>query len=221
MNQNSNLDNFIFNFPTDFVPDELEERYKVHLKNFHKPYDTVLDYMNSQILDITVPAMTFPTVDQKKWNGKEKVYRGALSPYDVYNRDFNVTMKSVDFNIPYFIMQDIMLYHYMKNGKSYLEPFNITILDEERREHFKIILSELVPVGLSDTRLAYNIKNVDLQTYTVSFKYNFTDIEYIPKLTDGSVEGELIENYSDIIIPNDDRINLENTSGSTEYIIGQ
>lgn len=206
MNQNSQNDLFIFNFPTDFVPDELEDRYKIHLKNFNKPFSTVLDYVNSNIKDANLPAMTFPTVEQTKYYGKKRDFRGSISPYDVYTRDLTINMKTVDFHISYFMMQDILLHHFIKNAKPFLDDFMIIILDEERREQFRIKFREVIPTGLSDIRLAYNDKGVDEQAYTVSFRYNFVDIEYIPKYALGSPSGELIENYSDQIMKNDDFI---------------
>lgn len=206
INQNSQNDLFIFNFPMDFVPKELEDKYNIHLKNFHKPFATVLDYTNSNIKDINLPAMTFPTVTQKKYYGKERDFRGSKSPYDLYNRDLTVTVQSVDFHISYIMMQDILLYHYIKNGKPFLEDFKVTVLDEERREQYRIVFREVVPTGLSDLRLAYPEKSADEQVYTVSFKYNFIDIEYIPRYADGSASGELIEEYSDQIMKNDEFI---------------
>ena len=223
VNQNSQNDLFIFNFPSDFVPDELEERYKIHLKNLHKPYGTVLDYINSNIKDVNLPAMTFPTTEQTKFYGKKRDFRGSISPYDVYTRDITVSMSSVDFHISYFIMQDILLYHFIKNGKPFLDDFLLIILDEERREQFRIKFNEIIPTGLSDMRLAYNDKGVDEQVYTVSFRYNFVDTEYIPKYALGNPSGEIIENYSDQIMKNDEFIinnpNPDTLSNGTSGLI--
>ena len=113
INQNSNNDNFIFNFPMDFVPKELEDKYNIHLKNFHKPFSTILDYTNSNIKDINLPAMTFPTVEQTKFYGKKRDFRGAISPYDTYNRDLTITLQSVDFHISYIIYIYLYLYNYI------------------------------------------------------------------------------------------------------------
>lgn len=201
MNQDSPQDLFIFNFPKDFVPQEIEDRYKIHLKNYHKPYATILDYLNSTILNINLPGMNFPTVMQNKHQGKEIYSKGSVSPYDVYLREFTVILKSVDFNVSYFIIQDILLLHYINKTK-YLENFIITIVDEERREQFKVNLTNIIPTSLSDLPLAYNIKNADSHTFTISCKFNFIDIEYMLKETDGSVLAEKIEDYSDIIIGN-------------------
>lgn len=214
-------DNFIFNFPSSFVPKQIEEHYKIHLRNFHKPYPTVCEYINSTIKDITVPSLSFPTVSQRNPYGKEIVYRGAISPYDLYSREFNISMKKADYGVPYFIMQDILLYHYINIESPYIDPFTITILDEERRELFKIYLKELVPLGQSDTRLGYNLKSFNEEVYTVSFKFNFIDIEYIPHEAYNNSE-DVIEEYSKRIIVHDDSILSSNNDTETdEYIIGK
>src|SRR6266403_683113 len=78
----SNGDNFIFNLPSDFIPKVLEDRYKIHLNNFRKPYATVIEYINSCIKDINLPGMNAPTVEQKEFYDKgvdEKDFTLSLS----------------------------------------------------------------------------------------------------------------------------------------------
>lgn len=211
-------DMFIFNFPKTFVPEHIEKNYKKFLKNSHKPYASIIDYINSGINDITIPALVFPKVKQQNIYGKDKNFRGATSPYNLYNRDFNVNVKLADFNQNYFIIQDILLYHYI-NGVPYIDPFVITFLDEERRETFKVYLNEIIPSSLSDLHIGYNLKDINNQTFTVSFNFNDIDIEYIPKEV-YKTGGEVIEKYSEIIIPNDTNIDSNSTIEDDEFIIG-
>lgn len=206
MNQSSNQDLFIFNFPTTFVPKQIEDRYKIFLENYHKPYETVIDYVNSNVLDIGMPGLTFTSLAQTKLYGKERAFRAATSPYDAYQKDLSITIKDVDFHVSYFILQDVMLYHYMKNrkkGSPFIEDFIVTILDEKRRELYKLHFQELVPISQSDFRLAYQNKQENLQTFTLSFHYNNLDIEFIPRYADNGSSEEIIEHYYDRLIIND------------------
>jgi hypothetical protein len=201
-NPNSNKDLFLFNFPRGFIPESYEEKYKGHLLNFQKNFPTLLDYTNSNIKDISFPSLTFPYVTKTKMYGKERNFRGSKTPYDLYNRELTITMRNVDSNTSAIIMQDLLLYHYMKNDKPFIEDFIITILDEQRREQFKVRIQELIPTGISEFRLAYNEKDVEEQVYTLSFIFNYIDIEYIPKFGQDEDDSELIEEYSDQLMKN-------------------
>lgn len=224
MNPNSQKDSFIFSFPSEFVPKELEDRWKIHLKNFRKPYATLLDYVNSNIKDITLPGITTPTVVQKKMYGKDRNYRSSKSPYDISSREFQVNIRNTDFNIFYFIMEDIILYHYIKNGKPFIGDFTVIILDNQRREQLKVVINEILFTGMSNIKLSNHEKDVDEQTITLSFTYNYKNIEYIPKWDNGSVSGEIYDEYSNIILKNDDSVSKtppNNTKDNEDdFIIG-
>lgn len=225
MNPNSQKDSFVFLFPSDFVPKDLEDKWKIHLKNFRKPFPTVLDYVNSNIKDITLPGINVPTVVQKKMYGKERNFRGSKSPYDLSTREFQVTMKNSDFNIFYFILEDILDYHYIKNGKPFIGNFTIIILDNQRREQLRIVLREMLFTGMSDIRLANQDKEVEEQQITISFIYNFKDIEYIPKWGEATSSGEIYDEYSNVLLRNDDSVpkTPPNDTGDSgdDIIIGQ
>ncbi len=206
MNPNSQKDNFSFLFPSSFVPKDLEDKWKIHLKNFRKPFPTVLDYVNSNIKDITLPGLNIPTTVQKKIYAKERNFRSSKSPYDLSSREFNLTLRNTDFNIFYFLLKDIMYYHYIKNDKPFIDDFTVTILDNQRREHLKIYLKEVLFLNISDIKLANQEKEVEEQQVVLSFLYNFEDIEYIPKWSIGSPSGEILDEYSNILLKNDDSI---------------
>ena len=202
MNLNSVNDLFIFNFPTDFVSASIEEKYKVILENYGKPYPDVLSYINSTIKDVNFPGMNFPKVAQKKYYGKERNFRGATSPYDLYTKDINITFKSVDFNIIYFIIQDCLLNLYMRK-EAFLDNVVITTLDKNRRELFKLYFSEMIPASLSDMRMGYQLKDGEMKEFTVTMTYNFLDIEFVPHFeSDGGASGDLIDDYSNQIDKN-------------------
>ena len=206
MNHNSKQDLFIYNFPTNFVPKTMEDKYGVNLVNMHKPYASILDYLNSNILDINMPGLTFPTVEQTKPYGKVRKFRGSISPYDVYQKELNITMKFADFHFSYFVAQEAMMNSYIRNRKKespFIDDFVVTILDEEKRELFKMYFQELTPNSQSDFRLSYANKAESFETFTLSFFYNKLDIEWIPRFDDGSADGELIDDFYDDLIIND------------------
>lgn len=206
MNPNSQRDLFLFNFPHGFVPPEYEDRYKIHLLNFRKPFNTILDYINSNIKDITLPGLGVETVSQRNFYGKERDFRTSKSPYDLSSREFTITMRNTDYNIFYFIIYDLFLFHYIKNGQTFIGDFTITVLDVERREQFKIFIKEIILTNLTEIKFSNQEKEVDEQTFTLTFKYNFLDIEYIPTFDTNNTDGSIIDQYSNTILRYDNSV---------------
>ena len=201
---NSNQDLFIFNFPSDFVPLAVNEKYQPHLKNYHKPFATILDYLNSEIKEINLPGLTAPTVEQTKFYGKKRAFRGSISPYDTYTREFTGVMRDVDSITNYWMIQDLYLNHYIKVGKPFLDPFVVTTLDTQDREQFKLYFREVLFKGTSDLVLANERKEGEQKTFTLSFAFNYLDIEYIPRFGQDLADGSLIEPYFDQLKKNDE-----------------
>ena len=179
MQPNSNNSQFVYNLPTNFVPDILEYKYRKHLQNYHLPFDSVVDYLNSTIKDIDLPALDFPVVGQTTKYGKKIGYRGSKSPYDVYTNKISVTFRSVNNHANYFIMRDCLMYHYINADSMFLDPFYVTILDIYFSENFSYNFKEIVPTGLTDCKLDYSDQENTEKTFSMSAVYNFLEIEYL------------------------------------------
>jgi hypothetical protein len=194
---NSTNEGFIFNFPPDFVPKAVENRYKIFLEDQQLPYGSVVDYLNHTVKEITLPSLTFPTVSQAKMYGKERKMRGSASPYDVYAREFNIVVSNKDSNASYWIFHDCLMLNYTIPDKPFISDFLITILDINRRETFKVYLKEVLEGSLSDLRLAYNQgADHEEKDLTITFSCNFIDIEYVPRYGSEPSDGDFIERYN-------------------------
>jgi hypothetical protein len=149
--------------------------------------------------------MSFPVVSQNRMYGKKIEHRGSVSPYDLYARDFNMTIKSVDSNMNYFIFMDCLMYHYIKAGKPYISDFTVIMLDAPTKtETYRIYLKEILTKSFSDLRLSNSQGNEqDEKDVTISFSCNSIDIEFIPAYGTDIGDSELIDNYYDHLNRND------------------
>jgi hypothetical protein len=179
MQPNSNNSQFVFCLPTDFVPDVLEYKYRKHLQNYHLPFETVVDYLNSSIKEFDMPSLTFQTVEQTTRYGKKIGYRGGGSPYDVYNNKLNITFRSINNHANYFIMRDCLMYHYINSSNIFVSPFLVYVLDFYYNENFIYTFKELIPTGLTDFKLAYHDQDNDEKIFSVTAIYNYLEIEYL------------------------------------------
>ena len=100
-------------------------------------------------------------------------------------------------------MHDALMNSYINTQEPYISEFTVTTLDSEERELFKFHYKDLIPISMSDLRLAQQDKNESFNPYTVTFMFNKLDIEFIPRYREDSEEGILIEDFYDRLIVND------------------
>lgn len=176
---NSQNNQFLFQFPTDFIPNSIEHKYKDSLIRNHSVYSNILDYINASIMNVDVPSLDFPTVEQTTRYGKKITFRGGTSPYDVLKRDGSIRLKSVDNHFNYFILQDILMHHYINVNQIFVKPFQISILDKNQDELFKYYLKEIVFSSLNGREYGYEKTEFKFDTFDLGFKVNFIDWEYV------------------------------------------
>lgn len=176
---NPQKNQFVFQLPVDFIPQSIEHKYKDFIVRNHSVYATILDYLNASIMNIELPAMEFPTVEQNTRYGKKITYRGAISPYDTITRDGRIRIKSVDNHFNYFIFQDILMYHYINIESIFVKPFQISVLDKNQDEMFRYVLREITFTQIGGRELGYEKTEFDFDQFDINFKVNFIDWEYI------------------------------------------
>lgn len=177
---NTTLNNqFHFNLPLDFIPEDLEERYLALLGSKRKLYTSVIDYLNSTIQSISFPGINFPVVSNPQiLKRKEIKWKTVPNIYDLFDDTITVTFLSVDSNINYLILLDILTSHYLNVDKPYDENLLMTVIDENRNAIYHIGFRDVIWTGLSDSLFAFNDQTISNKTFTATFTYNFIDFMY-------------------------------------------
>lgn len=186
MNLLTTLNNqFHFNLPTGFVPATEEERYMKLLGAKRKLHNTVLDYLNSTIQQITFPGVKFPTVDNPQNLHKKKIkWKSANNIFNLFDDEITVTFLNVDSNLNYLIMMDILINHYLNTDTTYDESILITVLDERRNALYYIHFKDVMWTGIDSNAFAYNEQSIQGKTFTCTFTFNFIDFNYVADNTD-------------------------------------
>ncbi len=179
MNLSSLSDQFVFNLPSDFIQKSIEDKYMPILRKNHCLYDTVIDYLNSNIKDIVLPSVAFENVTQRMIRGKEVYWKSAKNIYDSYTRELDITFRSVNSHLNYIIMQDIATRHYLDTTNNYTKPLIVTILDRHRDAIFDMTFRSVTLKSLSEMRLSYSGMQLDEKTFTMQFAYNYLDIRNV------------------------------------------
>lgn len=171
---------FIFNLPSDFVKQEVINTYTPVLEKNWVQYENVIDYINSTIKSVNFPGIGFDMPRQINMRGKERQFKPAKNVQDITStHELTVTFRSVDSDLNYWLMFDILNKHYLDVENSWVNPFTITCVDIHRDAIYVIRFYEIILKGLSDNTFNYSQQKVNAKEFTMTFHFNFYDIEFL------------------------------------------
>lgn len=171
---------FIFNLPSDFLPPEILTTYSPILEKNWVQYENVIDYINSTIKGVNFPGISFELPKQTLIRGKERQYKPAKNIQDITTtHDLTITFRSVDSDLNYWLLFDIVSKHYLDVERAFVKPFTITCVDIHRDAIYVIRFYEIILKSLSEINFNYNQQKVAAKEFTLTFHFNFYDIEFL------------------------------------------
>jgi hypothetical protein len=112
--------------------------------------------------------------------GKERQFKPAKNVQDIVTmHDLQVTFRSVDADLNYWLMFDIVTKHYLDVENAFVNPFTITCVDIHRDAIYVIKFYEIILKNLSDNTFNYSQQKVEAKDFTMNFHFNFYDIEFM------------------------------------------
>ena len=143
-------------------------------------YENVIDYLNSTIKSVDFPGISFEMPKQILMRGKERQFKPAKNVQDITTtHELTITFRSVDSDLNYWLMFDLISKHYMDVENSFLKPFTITCVDIHRDALYVIRFYEIILKSLSANTFNYSQQKVASKDFTLGFHFNFYDIEFI------------------------------------------
>lgn len=143
-------------------------------------YENVLDYLNSTIKSVSHPGLSIETPSQTLIRGKQRVYKPSKNVNDIVTtHDLSVEFRSVDADLNYWLMYDIFNKHYLDVTNLYINPIMVTAVDIWRDAIYRIKFKEIVAVSLSDNKFDYSQQKTNAKDFTLTFRFNFTEIEFL------------------------------------------
>jgi hypothetical protein len=180
MRLNSQSSQFVFNLPSDFIPPALSDSYQRILEKNWVQYENVVDYLNSTIKSVNFPGLSFEMPKQILPRGKERQFKPAKNVQDLTTtKDLTVTFRSVDSDLNYWIIFDIMTKHYLDNDNQFVKPFTITCVDIHRDAIYNIRFFEIIIKNLQEINFNYTQQKVMPKDFTMQFHFNFFDVEFL------------------------------------------
>ena len=180
MRLSSQSSQFIFNLPSNFLPSEIIQTYNPILEKNWIQYENVIDYINSTIKSVNFPGISFEIPKQITMRGKERQFKPAKNIQDITTtHELTVTMRSVDSDLNYWLMFDILSKHYLDTDNQWLNPFTITCVDIHRDAIYVIRFYEIILKGMGENTFNYSQQKVQSKEFNLTFHFNFYDIEFL------------------------------------------
>lgn len=176
MRINSQNNQFVFNLPQGLITSKIDEKFQILMDKNFIPYNDVMDYINSTIKEILFPSMTYDKVQQKGFHGKNLNWREAGNIHDKFAGEIDITFRSVDSHLNYFIIMEISNRFYLADDPNYIQPITIDIIDKDGDIIYTIVLRDVLISSLSELRLSYNASEFTEHTFSLQISYNFIDI---------------------------------------------
>jgi hypothetical protein len=180
MRLNSQSSQFVFNLPSDFIRPDIIAAYQPILEKNWVQYENVVDYLSSTIKGINFPGISLELPKQLLPRGKERQYKPAKNVQDITTtHDLNVTFRSVDSDLNYWLLFDIITQHYLDLENEYVAPFTMTCLDAHRDAIYVVRFYEIIIKNMQEINFNYSQQKVPSKEFTITFHFNFYEVEFL------------------------------------------
>lgn len=188
-------DLFRFQFPRDFLPTEISEKYTKILNREPGVLVTAIDYLNESIKGTNLPGISDINVAQQQHstNAVEKtklrlnvepktdiIHTTTSNPLDKINKEFKVTFRMNQGLYNYFMMYETIFHYICKPMLRESEPvLYIELLDEDGVVRSRIKYMDCHIDGIDGLDFTFNKTERDSGEFEVTFKFNNIDFEML------------------------------------------
>lgn len=193
-------DLFRFNFPKDFIPESVNEKYSVLINKNPGVFKSVIDYLNESIQSVTIPGISDVNIGQiqhstnsiQRRSGKinvepktEITYQSPRNPLDFMDKKLQITFRMNQGLYNYFILFETLFYQICKPIDKGPSPvLYLEILNEDGVVCSRVLFKDCYLEGIEDIELSYNKIERDTVTFNISMKFNNIDFEFVDEFDD-------------------------------------
>jgi len=165
---------FQFNFPRNFIPKEISDKYKKYLNRIPgNIIEEPIDFLNYTIQGINLPGMGFEPVTQVQYPGRNIIWRDTKPTQELFEKEFTVTFQLVDGYINYWLMMETLNYYYrFDNGQKFIDNLNIRLTDAEGNVVVTIEMQRPLLKNLGDLSMSFASNVAEFSTFDLSIGYN-------------------------------------------------
>lgn len=197
------LDLFVFRFPKDFLPEEIENKYTKLLNKEKGTIRTPIEYLNESIQGISFPGISDLLVEQqqisqhpeninaksglkmKRVNVEPTRNNVSYSPKNILSQigsEFTVTLRKNQGLYNYFMMYETIFYKALKEYANVTKQddfFEIDILDSTGKVIGRVKLFQPRIDGIDGLEFSYNKLERQVETFDLKFRFNNIDFDIL------------------------------------------
>ena len=189
------LDLFRFAFPKDFLPKDIEAKYRRILEKNTAVITTPIDYLNESIQGIKIPAISDINIQQTQHSNnsihiKSRVtnvepktditYTSSVNPLDKIEKNITITFRLNQGLYNYFMLYETIFYRICKPLNYGPDPvLYIELLNEDGVVASKIKFFDVYIDSIDGLDFNYSKLEREMSTFDVNFKFNNIDFEFI------------------------------------------
>ena len=197
------LDLFVFRFPKDFLPKEIEEKYTLLLNKEKVIIRTPIDYLNESIQGVSFPGISDLLVEQqqisqhpenlnaqsglkmKRVNVEPTRNNVTYSPKNILSQiggEFTVTLRKNQGLYNYFMIYETIFYKVLKEYDNVTKKddlFEIDILDSTGKVIGRVKLFQPRIDGIDGLEFSYNKLERQVETFDLKFRFNNIDFDIL------------------------------------------
>lgn len=169
---NSLNNQFVVQFPKNFFYPEIHTRWTPIVKRLKLPYESIEDFINASVQNITFPAVELPTVEQTQ-HQYQIAYRGGKELEPVLDKNLTITFKLSEGFISYWILfEQIEKFVEYSDRVPFWPPMFVSFLDHHGFELVEFTFSKLIPTSLSQFEISYATTAAEFNTFSMNIRYN-------------------------------------------------
>lgn len=176
---NSKYSNFLIKLPNDFVTDKIKENYTKFVQKLPYPFEDVLSFLNWSIQSMSWPELQTQTTEQGTRNDVT-TYTGAWEPFQYTNREFDITFKTTESFLNYFICHEILIDYWGEDDKSkhkvFMPDIQLHLLDNNGFILVTYLFKDVVLAGISGLELSSSMNVPEFKTFNLNFKFRRFEI---------------------------------------------
>jgi len=168
-----------FRFPNEFIPQSIGDKYDALLRKHQSPYKSTIEFLNSLVINITFPSVSYDTVQQTSGLRNPRNFRGGLPITQSITKEFSLDIRLTEGYTSYFILYELLLYWNTNTeaSKQYLPEFMFKTLDLRGYEISTISFTNILFTGIGELALSYSDTTPTFNTFSINFIANDVDIK--------------------------------------------
>lgn len=194
-------DLFRFCLPKDFLPEDVDKKYRNLLSKNAGVIVNPIDYLNESIKGIRIPGISELITDQTQHEshpqssgrsnklGRIQVepqhtmsYTSTGNPLEKIERELKVTFRMNQGLYNYYMLYETIFNHYCKHIDMPIDDvMYVEILDETGVITGRIKFKDIRLNGIDGLDFSYDKSTRDTGTFDISFKFNNIEFEFLPE----------------------------------------